>query len=132
MVDRAHWAVGEHIGVCGDILKVCVDMECVGGHSGRCVEMCWGVWKFFGVGGVYLMQCGDKLGSDDVWVCGHTLGCLPSSSPLFFLLQWLAGGCSPAGRMLTTSSAAMPPTLTPSGCSSPQLSSPPPAATSSI
>lgn len=68
------------------------------------------------------MECGDKLGSDDVGVCGYTLGCLPSSSPLFFLLQWLTGGCSPAGRMPTTSSAAMPPTPTPSGCPSPQLS----------
>lgn len=71
-MDGAHWAVGEHNGVCGDILKVCGDMECVGGHNGGCVEMCWGVWKFFGVGGVYLMQCGDKLGSDDVLGCVGT------------------------------------------------------------
>ncbi|POI22966.1 hypothetical protein CIB84_013286 [Bambusicola thoracicus] len=46
----------------------------------------------------------------DVSVCRGTLGFPFVLTPLF-LLQWLAEGCSPAGRMLIISSAVMP--LTP-------------------
>lgn len=50
----------------------------------------------------------------DVLVCRCTLGFPFVLTPLF-LPQWLAEGCSPAGRTLIISSAAMPLTPIPAG-----------------
>lgn len=58
-----------------------------------------------------VLQHGD-VGS--VGTCRCTLGFPFVLTPLF-LLQWLAEGCSPAGRTLIISSAAMPLTPIPAG-----------------